>query len=514
MIFRNFRDDEKRVIFSGIEKYLSNIEQKWVKYLDLGCRIVRLVGYSDEFIPHIEKQLTFVLRDNCEKYDATLYLWKEENPKNFSQTFARSVPKIGMRIRMEQVYRKAKNVNVLNDDEIYNLAIVDDDYSKVKTAVSIDVTRGFINANNYSENKYYYGVKDLSPEEFIKEGHVFVQFLNNILKTETSNLAHGAVIGLNGDGICFCARGQRGKSTLSVLSMMKGFEYVSDDYFILHNDKNGNLLSSPIYSIITLSPEMYNRLYGYMAGSQFVSNNARKDKYVFNISNFHPQFKRNYPIKICMFPEIVTDKEPSIRLCTKEEKGRAITNLIQSTLMQTQDLYDHKTIKKMYNMVKNYPFYKFNLCHDIEKNTEFLRDFMNNLEKQPREILKDDRIFTDITFDIANLLDTETGTIYTMNKFATNIYENMLRGVLPNVIAEELKPFSDKNPSLESELRIFAHTLADKGMYIPTLTIGTKPDINLDFAEEDNYKLSMTEFLEDKYDELIKERKENELCVK
>ena len=107
---------------------------------------------------------------------------------------------------------------------------------------------------------------------------------------------HGAVIGLNGDGICFCARGQRGKSTLSVLSMMKGFEYVSDDYLILHK-KDNQLLSSPIYSIITLSPVMYNRLYDYLKGSQFVSNNARKDKYVFNISNFHNTFKQNYPIK-------------------------------------------------------------------------------------------------------------------------------------------------------------------------------------------------------------------------
>ena len=514
MLFQNFRDDEMRAIFASIEDYLSNIGQKWVRYLDLGCRTVRLVGYSDEFIPHIEKQLTFVLRDNCEKYDATLYLWKEENPKKFSETFAKSNPKIGMRIRMEKVYRKAKNVSALNNDEIYNLTIIDESYSKVKTAVSVDVTHGFVSANNFAENKYYYGVNDLSPEEFIKEGHIFVQFINNILKTETSNLAHGAVIGLNGNGICFCARGQRGKSTLSVLSMMKGFEYVSDDYLILHNDAQGKLLASPIYSIITLSPEMYNRLYGYMAGSQFISNNARKDKYVFNISNFHSQFRKNYPIKICMFPEIVTDPEPSIRLCTKEEKGRAITNLIQSTLMQTQDLYDHKTIKKMYNMVKNYPFYKFNLSHDIEKNTEFLRDFMNNLDKQPREILHDDRIFTDITFDIANLLDTETGTVYTMNKFATNLYENMLGGVLPNIIEEELKQFSDKNPNLENELRIFVHALTDKGMYQPTLTIGAKPNINFEFAKEDNYKLSMTEFLEDKYDEIIKEKKENELCVK
>lgn len=514
MIFDNLTVDEIQNCFTNFDKYLQNFEQKFVKYVDLGCKVVRLIGYSEEFLPHIQKQLTFVLRDNCEKFDATLILWKEDDMLQFSKKIAKFCPKIGMRIKLEQVFKKAKNIETFTDEEIYTLQIIDEHFSKIKPIISVEPIRGFFSANNYRTNTYYYGVKDLSPEEFIKEGHIFVQFFNNIIKTDTSNLAHGAVIGLNGNGICFCARGQRGKSTLSVLSMMKGFEYVSDDYLILHNDTNGKLLASPIYSIITLSPEMYNRLYDYMQGSQFVSNNARKDKYVFNISNFHDRFRMNYPIKICMFPEIVTDPEPSIRLCTKEEKGRAITNLIQSTLSQTQDLFDHKAIKKMYNMVKDFPFYKFNLCHNIDKNTEFLREFMNNLDNQPREILNDDKIFLDITFDIANLLDNETGTIYTMNKFATNVYENMLNGVLPNIISEELQKIPEMNPNIDNELKIFAHTLTDKGMYQPTLTLGAVPNLNLEFAIEDNYKLSMTEFLQDEYIELIKERNENELYVK
>ena len=109
----------------------------------------------------------------------------------------------------------------------------------------------------------------------------------------------------------------------------------------------------------------------------------------------------NYPIKICLFPEIVSDKEPSIHPC---EKGRAICQLIHSTLMQTQDLNDNKTVKKMMDMVKDFEFYKFNLCSDIEKNTEFLRDFMNNLEKRERKTITEDKIYLDITFDFANIL--------------------------------------------------------------------------------------------------------------
>lgn len=288
MNFKDLTKAEIRECFNNIDKYLMQQEKKFVKYVDLGCKVVRLIGYSEEFLPHIEKQLTFVLRDTADKYDATIVLWKENNAFNFGKNLLPKFnPKTNMRLRIDLIYFPKT---------IWDIRVIDESISKVKPVIDVKSEHGIILANDYENNTYYYGVNNLEPEEFIKEGHLFVQFFNNILKTPASNLAHGAVIGLNGNGILMCARGQRGKSTLAVLSMMKGFEYVSDDYLILH-ERGNELLSSPIYSIITLSPKMYNELYDYLGESRFVSNNARKDKYVFNIANFHDKFKMNYPYK-------------------------------------------------------------------------------------------------------------------------------------------------------------------------------------------------------------------------
>ena len=508
MRFDNLTQQEIRECFTNIDLYLSSKEQKFIKYVDLGCTVVRLVGYSDEFLPHIEKQLTFVLRDSAPKYDATLILWKETDFDNLipkvSQKFN---PRTNMRLRIDMLYKKNTSLDWLS--------IIDKNFSKTKPLIEIQRLRGFFIGNDYETNTYYYGVKNLEPEEFIKEGHLFVQFFNNILKTPVSNLAHGAVIGLNGNGILMCARGQRGKSTLAVLSMIKGFEYVSDDYLILHKKEN-ELLSSPIYSIITLSPKMYNELYDYLDGSRFVSNNARKDKYVFNISNFHDRFRMNYPIKICLFPEIVTDKEPSIHPC---EKGRAICQLIHSTLMQTQDLNDNKTVKKMMDMVKDFEFYKFNLCHNIEKNTEFLRDFMNNFDKRERKTITEDKIYIDITFDLASILSSDTGIIYTMNKFATNVLENLKRGVSQETLKNCLKQFLSKNENILRDFELFLEAVEAKGILLPPANQDTQAEINIEFAEENNYKLSFVEHAEEEYKELVKERVENkeiknELCIK
>lgn len=504
MQIKNFTKDEVREIYSIVDKYLETKEVKWTKYIDLGCKTIKLVSYSEEFLPLVEKQLTYVLKDSAEKFDDTLIIWQEKDVLSLTKTIISKFQKLKIRLRFEKAFRKAHGVQENDEDEIFNVQIFDNDFSKIKPAIDCQSSRGFFIAHNKEKHTYYYGVNNLEPEEFIKEGHIFVQFFNNILKTETSNLAHGAVIGYNGNGICFCARGQRGKSTLSVLSMMKGFEYVSDDYLILHQDGNGQLLSSPIYSIITLSPVMYNRLYEYMKGSQFVSNNARKDKYVFNISNYHDTFKKNYPIKLCIFPEIVSDKEPSIKPCTVEEKGRAIVQVIQSTLMQTQDLSENWTVKKIMNMVKDLPFYKLNLCWDIDKNTEFLRDFMNKFETLENKIISTPKIAVDITFDLANILNTEIGIIYSMNKFATNIYENLLAGASPEDILSELKRIPQMPETIEKDFDLFINSLKDKKIMTEFKNLGVKVHINPEFIAENDYKLSFIEHAQEEYKQLIK----------
>lgn len=503
MQFKNLTGEEIRTIFRELDNYLDSKSVKWVKYADFGCKVVRIVSYSDKFLPLVEKQLTYVLRDSAESYDDTIFIWNENDILALTKKIILKFPRFTMRLRLEAVHRKA-NFGNCTEEEVYNSQIYDEEFSKTKPMIDFQTLRGFVLANDKVNHKYYYGVKDLEPEEFIKEGHIFVQFLNNILKTETSQLVHGAVIGYDGCGICFCARGQRGKSTLSVLSMMKGFEYISDDYLILHKNDNGELLSSPIYSIITLSPEMYNRLYDLMDGCRFVSNNGRKDKYVFNIANFHNRFRKNYPIKLCIFPEIVTDKEPSIRLCTEEEKGRAVVQIIQSTLMQTQDLSENRTVKKIMNMVKDYPFYKFNLCHDIDKNTEFLREFMSEFRSKEHKIIGLDKICVDITFDLANILNSETGIIYSMNKFATNVYENLLAGVAKNDILAALKKIDNMSESIENDLTLFVNALKDKEIFCDKTQTGQMAEINEDFVKEDDFKLSLMEFAENKYLELVK----------
>lgn len=378
---------------SYLQKIDSHIKQnhdlQWEKYVKLGSRIVKLVCYSKDFIPLIEKQLSYTLKDAADNFDATIVLWNEKEIEAFSGSIIDN--HIKSRIRVEQLIHKSKDVGFeivdnsnptrllikLNSSNglINHFEVLDDAYSKHHPIIRISAASGIVNAYDQENNIYYYGVKDLHPEEFIKQGHIFVQIFNKILKTPNSNLVHGALVGLENKGILFCARGQRGKSTLAVLSMMEGFDYVSDDYLVL--EKEGDeLYSYPIYSIITLSPKMYNELYHDLKG-KFVSNNARRDKYVIDIKAYHDVFCDKYPVTVCMFPQITTDEKPSIVPC---KKGRAITQLVHSTIFQMEDRHDIKTIKKLITFIKDFDFYQINLCPDIRANVECLRQFCDQLK--------------------------------------------------------------------------------------------------------------------------------------
>lgn len=328
--------------FSDIHACLQQSSSVSARYVDLGVKTLRILCCSNEFLPLMERQLTFSLRAEAPSYDATMVIWK--NPDIASEY---PEPVQGFDLDLHQV-------------------------------LSINENAGVFRGYDEVDNTFYYSVSDLSPEEFIKQGHMFVRVFYDLLKTDDSNLVHGACVGLDGKGILFCARGQRGKSTLTVLSLLEGFEYVSDDYMVLSREED-RLYTYPIYSIITLSPTMYNELYDELDGTRFVSNNARKDKYVINIANCHDRFRTRYPIRACMFPQIVSDAEPSIVRIEGADKGRAIAQLAHSTMMQMGDMHDTATTRKLMDMIRGQEFFQINLCRDLHKNVTYLRNFIKSL---------------------------------------------------------------------------------------------------------------------------------------
>lgn len=344
-------------------------EPVFVKYLDLGTHVVRLINHSAAFTPHVEKQLTWSLKDDALRYDATLVVWQDKNITEVAFSL--------LKHHDTAEYRKLRAKKLFNTKaDIPGIAFFDEGIFRHHPLIDANIKSGMLSAWEPKSNTYYYAVENLEPEEFIKHGHIFVQTFFHILKSPTSSLVHGAVVGLKGTGVLFCAIGYRGKSTLTVNCLQDGFDYVSDDYLVLGKKAGDVLRAWPIYSVIALSPQAYQAMYHWIQ-AKFISNNARKDKYMFNIAGYHDSFSPGYPVKICMFPHITDCSEPSI---VSGDKEKSIEEFVLSSLRNTGNTQDIMTIGKLYSFVEKLPFYRFNLSPNIDKNTRCLRKFLERYE--------------------------------------------------------------------------------------------------------------------------------------
>lgn len=337
-----------------------------VRYLDLGVKVVRLVCHSPRFMRHVERQMTCALRDEADHYDATLIIWQDRNVAEAAFSVKSVLD--------PQNYRKYRLARLTGQCQPEQMQLFNEDIIRFWPLLDINPADGSLMAWNPETNTYYYAVENLEPEEFIKRGHIFVHTFFRICVGPASSFAHGAVIGLENTGVLFCAFGYRGKSTLCVRALMDGFEYVSDDYFVLGKKEGDALRAWPVYSIVALSPAAYDAMYDKFNG-KFLSNNGRKDKYMFNIAAYHDQFRYGYPVKLAMFPNICDCDGPSI---VEGGKELALEELCFSTLNQTGNLKDAPTIARLYGFAENLPFYRFNLSRNLDANARCLRDFLEN----------------------------------------------------------------------------------------------------------------------------------------
>lgn len=327
-------------------------------FLDLGrTGVICVKGCHRDAQDMVLRQAGWCVADHCETTEATLYFWEERDFRDFHKTV------LGLGFELDE-----------NDD--YLLLAYKDEDGRMTVFAEFEYAGGAIKA--WSGKEHYFGAEKMDPESLLRSGHLFVKSLYRILDTPSSAMVHSACVGLGGKGILLCARGGKGKSTLAVSSLLKGFEFVSDDYTILEQDDEG-LTASPLYSIITLSPEMYNLMYEEFAPARFVADNARKNKYVFEMSAWKDQVRKRLPLKACLFPEIVPDSQCGVFPCSPSEKGRAITSLVHSTQMQMLDQGNPSNSRKIIRMLQRLDFYKIRLSPDIFGNVECLRDFIRGL---------------------------------------------------------------------------------------------------------------------------------------
>jgi hypothetical protein len=302
-----------------------NLSEAQVKYLTLGNITVKIENYIQEFSTHIETHFGFCLSDQADVFDKVFcILWEEKkNPdKSLKDSFSE------------------EDLLVTNPTAKTHYLFCDE--------FSIDVVR--------------------------KMGHLFVKWINEIAKTPNQAMVHAAAVGIDNNGVLICARGGGGKSTLAVSAMLDGFQYVSDDYLVLSRDAECHvsaLYAHPIYSTINLSSKMYEKLSTLKA--KYMYDNYYNPKYTLDISAHHECFVKKLPVNRVIFPRIADVETPSIE---PMHKGKAIVQLIHSTISQMGDYKNTDYVKMITSFLSGLDFYQINLSPDLDANVKILKQFI------------------------------------------------------------------------------------------------------------------------------------------
>ena len=456
--------------FENLDIYIKDNKQEYcTKFLDLGTKIVKMVFFSKEFYSFIEKQFTYSLKDYSENFDATIFMWQEENTDFFTSKILPDIEK-----RVFEFYLES--------------------YYSIKTSpviVNLPGSKTFY-ANNAEKNQYYHAIQDFDLEQLAKQRHILVQHINKILSTDSGALTHAGVVGLNNKGALICSAQGGGKSSLVIQALVDGFDYVSDDYVNLQHI-DGKLYASPIFSVTNLAPKMYDKLFDKLEKTRFLFNSASKDKYCLNLCGFFDKFKTNYPIEFCLYPNIVSDDEPSITECTSDEKGTAILNVLWSTIFQASEPNNVLFAKKLFNMLKDYNYYKINLCPDISKNSACLRDFTEKYTPAQNNIQLNS-ILVDAKSNNTFILDLSSFKIYRFNEFASEIYRRLLNGASKDDIINELKGIKNLSISVLDELDKLVNVINEKGFLNVSINNISQSTIDIKKIEKVHFQIWAMEF--------------------
>jgi len=225
-------------------------------------------------------------------------------------------------------------------------------------------SRFFISLADY-RNKAYYYCTHVNQHFIGAHGMVNPYYLwgmeNGMLMT------HSACVGAEGKGVILVADGGGGKSTLAVASLMRGMDFISDDYTMVRTEKRCTGL--PVYSNIGLTPQSYDMLKPPYP-VHWVHKENRNKKFM-DISAAE-NFKSQLPIKAMLTPCIT---EGPVRIERIETKP-LLAKFYQSSMKQVLALGNQEYLIRFFKAFEALPAYRIELGRQVFENAEFLRNFI------------------------------------------------------------------------------------------------------------------------------------------
>ena len=203
-----------RQYFEGIEQRLSKSSAPhWVHHLNIEGQFIKLIFVGLEPEAGLLASLRRILTDDaCEKSE-TFYIWTDRI-SNYAP----------------------------NDCDISDGRWI---YQRGGCNMILSLQYGYLKARfDMNGTSYICFDPDIGfPADYIS--HPFFTELHWWAQRRKMLMVHSASVGLNGKGVLISAPSGKGKSTLALACLLKGMDYVADDYLLLYEE--GSPTARPVY---------------------------------------------------------------------------------------------------------------------------------------------------------------------------------------------------------------------------------------------------------------------------
>ncbi len=107
--------------------------------------------------------------------------------------------------------------------------------------------------------------------------------------------------------------------------------------------------------------------------------------------------------------------------------------------------------------------------------------------------LNEEKMFADITDDMAIIINSETGIYYGMNSLATVVFENIIKGVSQENICAKLKELG-AGDDVKQNLQNLIDAMKEKEILLPAEETDAQAEIDAKIAKDANFVMTLSEY--------------------
>lgn len=178
-----------------------------------------------------------------------------------------------------------------------------------------------------------------------------------------SQLTHAAVVGAASAGIMLAGAGGSGKSSTAVSCVKAGFDYIGDDYVVVHPGDTPH--ASCLYQTAKLAPSFLNKHFTHMAKDSVVCGEMKK------VVTRLDQYVSTAPTRIAaiVLPEVTGQPHATI---SKASAADALRSLVPTTTFQLP-YGSKKALHTLGQLCRQLPCYRLRLSIDPSENVKCVR---------------------------------------------------------------------------------------------------------------------------------------------